>query len=325
MTKRVLITGGAGYIGSQLVGVLLPKNYEVVVFDNLMFGGESLLGYWHHPKFRFAKGDITDADRVEEVIREGFDAIVHLAAIVGDPACAKQPEAAKKTNYEASVNLLNLAVKYGVERFVFASTCSNYGKMADSNGYVEESSPLRPVSLYAELKVSVENHILSMSRSESFFPTCLRFATVYGLSPRMRFDLTVNEFSKELALDRELKVFGEQFWRPYCHVRDVARAIEIVLSSDTDKIAYNVFNVGDTNENYKKSMIIDEIKKLLPKAKITYVHKTRSQGLSSVVREDNESVGFRITKNVPDGISEIVDILKTGVIADFDAKKYVNA
>jgi len=117
-------------------------------------------------------------------------------------------------------------------------------------------------------------------------PVCLRFATVYGVSPRMRFDLTVNEFTKELALGRELKVFGEQFWRPYCHVRDFARAIELTLASEPDLVAFNVFNVGDTTENYQKLMIVEEILRLIPDAKVSYVKKIEDRGLPRIIQED---------------------------------------
>ncbi|MDP3245019.1 MAG: NAD-dependent epimerase/dehydratase family protein, partial [bacterium] len=269
MTKKiVLVTGGAGYIGSQLVGLLLNSNYYVIVVDSLIFGGESLLNFWHHPDFVFIKEDITQTEQLNKIFVDyPIEVVIHLAAIVGDPACAKQPELAKKTNYEASVNLLELSQKHKIGRFVFASTCSNYGKMQDFNSYVDEESPLAPVSLYAELKVKFEQELLARKKSDELFcSTILRFATVYGASPRMRFDLTVNEFTKELTLGRPLEVFGEQFWRPYCHVYDFARAILLVIESNQQKVAYNIFNVGDTQENYQKQMIIEEIKKVIPTA-----------------------------------------------------------
>jgi len=327
MVKTILVTGGAGYVGSPFVGLLLSNNYNVVVVDNLSFGGDSLLNIWHHPNFKFVKGNIASLDFIETVFKDNnIEAVVHLAAIVGDPACAKQPELTRKVNWEASINLLDLSVKNGVKRFIFASTCSNYGKMSNSNGYVKETSPLAPVSLYAKLKVKFEDVILNeMKKKDDFCPTSLRFSTVFGISPRMRFDLTVNEFTKELALGRELEVFGEQFWRPYCHVYDFARVMMLVLNSDREKVAYNVFNVGDTNENYQKQMIVDEIKMLIPKAKIKYVHKDEDPRDYRVSFEKiKNELGFTISRTVKDGIKEIKHIIENNILRFPDDPKYSN-
>lgn len=325
--QTVLVTGGAGYIGSLLVSHLLDTGYRVIVFDKLCFGGESLVHVWGRENFAFVRGDISSRDSIWSVFdRHPIDHLVHLAAIVGDPACARQPELARKVNYEASIMLLDMAISRRVKRFIFASTCSNYGKMSDSDGYVDESSPLAPVSLYAELKVQVEKAILNgLFRNSEFCPVCLRFATVYGISPRMRFDLTVNEFTRELSLGRELHVFGAQFWRPYCHVRDFSRAIRLALTSDADKVAFNVFNVGDTEENYRKSMIIEEIMKFIPEAKVKYIEKDEDPRDYRVSFEKIASgLGFRISKRVPDGIREIKQLIDDGVLTDPDEPRYRN-
>ena len=325
--KNVLVTGGAGYVGSTLVGFLLGKGYKVFVVDNLSWSGESLLGVLHNPDFLFHKGDITSHEVIEELFsNHNIDAVVHLAGIVGDPAGAKQPELTKKVNFDASLNLLECSKKYGVKRFVYASTCSNYGKMIDPNGYVNESSPLEPVSLYAELKVKFEKVILSeIDKNDYFSPTSLRFATIHGVSPRMRFDLTVNEFTKELVLGRELEVYGEQFWRPYCHVYDIARAVELVLSSDEKKVAYNVFNVGASNQNYQKLMLIEEIKKFIPDANVKYVRKEEDPRDYRVSFEKiKRELGFNITRTVPEGIAEIIRVIREGFISNPDYGKYKN-
>ena len=214
--KNILVTGGAGYVGSGLLRELLLKGYNVTCIDNLLFGGESLLDIWHNKNFTFYKCDINDSQKLDEVfLKNDFDAVIHLAAIVGDPACKLNSNLAIKTNYESSKNLLERSINAKVSKFLFASTCSNYGKMDDPEAYVDENSKLAPVSLYAELKVKFEKYMLSeMKKLDEFSPTILRFSTVYGLSPRMRFDLTVNEFTKDLALGKELMVFGEHFWRP---------------------------------------------------------------------------------------------------------------
>lgn len=323
----ILVTGGAGYVGSILIRRLLENGYRVVCLDILKFGGESLLDVWGHSNFHFIKCDVTNYNQVDQIIESNsLSAIVHLAAIVGDPACKMEPQLAKKVNWEASAHLLEKAAESGISRFVFASTCSNYGKMNDHSGFVDENSMLAPVSLYAELKVKVENLILNeMEKRGSFCPTSLRFATVYGISPRMRFDLTVNEFTKELAKGRELKVFGEQFWRPYCHVNDFSRAILTVLASPPEKVAYNVFNVGDTDENYTKKMIIDELLRQVPEARVKYIRKDEDPRDYRVnFSKIRNELGFQISKRVPDGIREIIEMIRTGIIQDTEDQRYYN-
>ena len=325
--KNVLVTGGAGYVGSGLLRELLFKGYNVTCIDNLLFGGESLLDIWHNKNFTFYKCDINDSQKLDEVfLKNDFDAVIHLAAIVGDPACKLNSNLAIKTNYESSKNLLERSINAKVSKFLFASTCSNYGKMDDPEAYVDENSKLAPVSLYAELKVKFEKYMLSeMKKLDEFSPTILRFSTVYGLSPRMRFDLTVNEFTKDLALGKELMVFGEQFWRPYCHVKDFSNAFLTVLKSPTKKVAYNVFNVGDTKENYTKQMLIDEIKKILPDSKIKYVKKDDDPrdyrvNCDKIKRE----LGFKISMTVPEGIKEVNRLIQEKIIQDPENQKYYN-
>ena len=323
----ILVTGGAGYVGSILLKRLLDLGYHVTCIDNLEVGGESLLSIWHHHNFKFYKCDINNLYNLIPVMKkEKYFALVHLAAIVGDPACQKNPELAILTNWTSSKNLLELSQEVGVERFIFASTCSNYGKMAFTEGYVDENSPLAPVSLYAELKVRFEQLLLDKSRqSAEFCPTSLRFATVYGISPRMRFDLTVNEFTKELCLGNELIVYGEHFWRPYCHVTDFSNAIISVLQADKDKVAYNVFNVGDTKENYTKRMLLDELLKHFPDAKIKRIEaKEDPRDYRVSFEKIKNQLGFQISVAVPQGIEEIKKVLQWGVIKNPDEQRYYN-
>jgi nucleoside-diphosphate-sugar epimerase len=324
--EHVLVTGGAGYVGSGLLRELLSHNYAVTCVDNLMFGGESMLDIWHHQNFSFVKCDINDRRVFSRILENGFDAVIHLAAIVGDPACKMQPELAHKTNWESTKWLLDKCQEIGIAKFVFASTCSNYGKMDNPESYVDEDSVLAPVSLYAELKVKFEKYMLNdIDKKSNFSPTSLRFSTVYGLSPRMRFDLTVNEFTKDLALGRELVIFGEKFWRPYCHVKDFSNAFITVLQSSKEKVAYNVFNVGDTSENYTKQMLVEEIQKVLPKANIKYVDKNEDPRDYRVNSDKiKKELGFEITMTVPDGIEEVRRMIQEGVIQDPDDQKYYN-
>lgn len=322
--KKILVTGVAGYIGSVLVRQLLEKGYLVRGMDILNFGGESLLGIYNHPNFEFIKGDIRKFEDIKKASKD-IHGVVHLAAIVGDPACSKQPKLAEETNWIATKLLYDYCNNSTeIEIFIFASTCSNYGKM-EGDAYLNEDSPLKPVSLYAELKVKFEQYLLSSNTRKNFYPTALRFATVYGISPRMRFDLTVNEFIKEVALNKELVIFGEQFWRPYCHVEDLARACIAVLEADPKIIDHNVYNVGDTEENYQKKMIADEVLKIVPSAKIQYVHKEEDPRdyrveFSKITKE----LGYHITKKVPDGLKEIYEIITNRLIIDTESSKYKN-
>lgn len=325
--EHVLVTGGAGYVGSGLLRELLSEDYYVTCVDKLMFGGESLLDIWHNKNFTFIKCDVNDWDSFNKILSDNnFDAVIHLAAIVGDPACKMYSDLANKTNWDSSKWLIDKCKEIGISKFLFASTCSNYGKMDDPESYVDEDSKLAPVSLYAELKVKFEQYMLNeMTKSDDFVPTSLRFSTVYGLSPRMRFDLTVNEFTKDLALDRELVIFGEQFWRPYCHVKDFSNAFITVLKSPTEKVAYNVFNVGDTQENYTKQMLIDEIKKVLPESKIKYVEKNEDPRDYRVNSDKiKRELGFEITMRVSDGIKEVKRMVQEGVVQDPEDQKYYN-
>ena len=320
---KILITGGAGYIGSTLVPLLLSAGHEVRVLDCLAFGGETLLGSWCVPGFEFIHGDIQDSSTVRAAL-QGRDAVVHLAAVVGDPACSRQPDLARATNLDASLALVEESNRAGVKRFVFASTCSNYGKMKDSNQFVDENSELSPVSLYAETKVAIEK-LLLQAGNNGWCATPLRFATVYGVSPRMRFDLTVNEFTMELLIHKNLKVFGEQFWRPYIHVRDVARAVQLVLNSPESVVGGRVFNVGATDQNYQKQQLVELIRPYAPDAVVEYVHRAEDPRdyRVSFSRVTNE-LGFRTTRTVHDGIEEVARLVRENVIRNFEEAKYRN-
>ena len=309
----------------MLVRQLLQNQKNVVVLDNLMYGGEPLLDFFNYPNFTFIHGDIRNPLDVEKAL-EGVTHVAHLAAIVGDPACAKNPDLSKSTNIDGAKLLYETACRKGVSRFVFASTCSNYGKMKDPSRFIDENSELAPLSLYSETKVEFEKFLMSKNNQETkTIPTILRFATVYGLSLRPRFDLTVNEFTKELALGRELVIFGEQFWRPYCHVEDLARSVLAVFNAPDNKVAFNVFNVGDTEENYQKIMLVDEIKKMIPDAKVKYVQKNEDPRDYRVnFSKIQEQLGFKITKKVPDGISQILQVVKFGLIRNPDHEQYRN-
>lgn len=319
--QRVLVTGGAGYIGSLLTPLLLQQGYAVRVLDNARWGAESLLGVYYHPAFEFLHADLRDEAAVRAAVAN-VDAIVHLAAIVGDPACSKEPALATQINYEAAANLYRRAAEAGVQRFLFASTCSNYGKMSDPQAVCTEVSELRPVSLYAELKVKFEHYLLG--RSDVPCATALRFSTAYGLSPRMRFDLTVNEFVRDAALSKEIVIYGEQFWRPYCHTLDLSRACMHMLSADPALINRQAFNVGDSGENYQKKMLIEAIAEQIPTVQYRTVQKTEDPRDYRVGFAKIQELGFRIQQRVPDGIREIARVVKDKLILEPYSTRHAN-
>lgn len=311
-------------MGSMVVPMLLEAGYQVRVLDSLLHGGQSLMAIWSHPEFHFVRGDLCDKKTVEEAL-DGIDVVVHLAAIVGDLACSKHPDVARRVNRDASLQLLELSQKAEISRFVFASTCSNYGRMADLSLHIDETGCLRPLSLYAETKVAVERAILEVPCGHEFCPTVLRFATLYGVSSRMRFDLTVNEFTMELLVNRRLDVYGKQFWRPYVHVRDASRAILLVLESEDDKIRGEVFNVGATDQNYQKEQLVRMICSLAPDAKIEYVHKEEDPRDYRVsFKKIGEILGFKNTRTVQDGIREVADLIHSQIISDFGDNRFRN-
>jgi nucleoside-diphosphate-sugar epimerase len=323
VSDTTLVTGGSGYIGAMLVRELREAGREVRVLDSLLHGQEDIAAEQEHAGVQVIRADIRDGEARARALA-GADAVVHLAAIVGDPACALDPQVSDDVNVQATRALVADANAAGVGRLVFASTCSNYGRMTDPTVPITEEGELSPVSLYAEQKVGMEQLILANAGAAAGAtqPTCLRFATVYGVGRRMRFDLTVNEFTRELWADRELEVFGEQFWRPYIHVRDAARAVLTVLQAPAEKVAGKVFNAGRSGENYRKLDLVREIGKQVDRGHVSYVHREEDPRDYKVSFDKiRAELGFETLMTVPDGIGEILRALDAEQFGDpFDGR-----
>jgi len=315
---KVLITGGAGYIGSVVGDFFLRNGYDVKVVDLLWFKKDVPALYQSNPRYEFIKGDICNTDFIESLLKD-IDFVIHAAAVVGDPASKKFPDLTYKINYEASVKLIDRARNSNMKGFIFLSTCSNYGI---SEGLANEKSPLKPLSLYAQTKVDVEQYLMDRVRDLDWI--ICRLSTVYGVSPRMRFDLTVNDFTLDAFTNKYLDIFLPYTYRPYIHVSDVGRSIlEIIRKFDRTK--RNIFNIGFVGENYQKIEIAKAISKFIPEIKISVTEKgLDSRDYQVDFSKLQKYVGTKNSFRVEDGIKEVLDLLNSGKIADPKESIYYN-
>jgi nucleoside-diphosphate-sugar epimerase len=310
--KHVLVIGGAGYIGSVLTRRLLQRGYRVRVLDALLYDNEfalrELIG---QPGYSFVRGDFCQEPDLCAAL-DGVTDVVLLAALVGDPVCRKYPDLARHINETSTLELIDRLNGSRIDRFVFMSTCSNYGLRADDTE-ATESSPLNPQSLYAETKVRIEQRLLASPGEFGFAVTVLRSATAYGLSPRMRFDLTINEFTRELALGRELEVYDADTWRPYCHVDDIADAVALVLDAEIVRVHGEVFNVGESLENYTKRMIVDRLCKIIPQAVIRFREgRVDPRNYRVSFKKINSHLSFHAQRSVEGFLLELVAAISSG-------------
>jgi nucleoside-diphosphate-sugar epimerase len=294
---RILITGGAGYIGTKLTSLLIKNNYDVTIFDNLIFGGDFLLQFVSKKNFHFIKGDIRKIEDIKNANISEFDVIIHLASIVGYPACRANPVLAKETNINGTKNILKLKNKK--QLLIFASTGSNYGKKKE---IVNENSKLDPLSLYAESKVINENMI---KKKENFI--IYRFATAFGSSPRMRLDLLVNDFLFKALTEGYLVVYEKKHQRSFIHVDDIARSILFAIKN-SKKMKNEIFNVGDESMNFSKEEICEKIKNKIKKLYIHYaeVDKDVDQRNYIVSYEKIKKIGFKTKVSIDEGLNELL-------------------
>ena len=319
---RILVTGGAGYIGSTLVGLLLRQNRAVRVVDCLLHPQPSLLAYWTAPGFDFLHGDLLDP-AIRTAALRGVDAVVHLAALVGEPACNRDPARTMAVNLEMTTRLVEEAGRHGARRFVFASTCSNYG-ITGADEICTELTPTRAATPYAISKVRAEDAVLCGASSD-LVSTVLRFATIFGVSPRMRFDLIVNDFTKAAWRERRIEVYDGHLWRPQVHVADAARAIAAVLGADDAVVGGQIFNAGSDAMNYRKVDICQAIEARISGTKLVEVASGPDKRSYRVSFEKiRKTLGFDTTRDVDMGVTEIAALLGSGVIADPDAAVFHN-
>jgi len=291
---KVLITGGAGYIGTTLTTMLLKRGDSVRCYDRLMYGAAPVLQFFCNPRYELMQGDIRDSEKLNHSLRD-VDAIIHLAAIVGYPACKRDPELAQQVNV-LGTRTLNLA-RSPNQLMVFASTGSNYGAV---QGVCTEETALNPLTVYGRTKTEAEKMLLDTGNVVAY-----RFATTFGLSPRLRLDLLVNDYCYQAVQNRSLIVYEAHFQRTFIHVHDIARAFVNALDN-YDTMRDQVYNCGDNRMNASKL----EIAKLIQQQTSFYLHlagigKDEDQRNYKVCYDKIQATGYRTTVTLEAGISEM--------------------
>ena len=319
--KKILVTGGAGYIGSVLVKHLLDRGYYVRAFDILFFGEYPIRAFLKNPKFELVRGDMRNLQDFPNLL-DGVYAVIHLASLSNDPSCDVDPQDTVDINYTASVKLAELCKKNKVKRFLFSSSCSVYGASEDM--VLDEQSEKAPVSLYAKSKIDFENKLLEMM-DKDFSPIILRNGTVFGLSPRMRFDLVVNIMTKYAVTENKIFIVGGGLnWRPIVHVDDVATAFILALGAPLEKVKGEIFNVGLNELNFQIKDIASKVKKIIPPTKIEYAPSDKDARSYRVSFNKIENIlGFKAKKSVEDGVKEIAKAIRDGTLGDLDNTKYI--
>lgn len=321
--KVVLVTGGAGYIGSILVEQLLEQGYKVKVLDRFLFGRDSLSFCFDTPEVEFIYSDLQNEREIDRYLSD-VDAVVHLAGLVGDPSCAVDQEFTRQSNILTTRNLYRAVLKAEIPRFVFASSCSVYGF---SEAIAYEDGPTNPVSIYAETKLESEHDILS-ALSDRCCATILRFATVFGHSYRPRFDLVGNRFVAQAIDTGKISVHGGSQFRPFVHTRDIVRAIVKVLEAPTDKVHGQIFNVGDQNVTFSIQGLAEVVQSVLSnKYPIQLnIESGITDPRSYVVCFDKikNVLGFSASVSLEQGVTEIAQNFEWGTYLPYTHASYSN-
>jgi nucleoside-diphosphate-sugar epimerase len=318
-SKTVLVVGGAGYIGSLLVRRLLERGDTVRVLDGLVYGDGPLQGVLQHPNLELIVGDCRN---IRDVVAsmEGVGAVVNLAAIVGDPACEQDRRTALEINYAATRMMIEIAKGRDARRFVFASSCSVYGA---TDIEVDERSETAPISVYARTKIDSETALLQ-STTETFSPVILRFATVFGLSPRPRFDLVVNLLTAKAWRDGVITIYNGQQWRPFIHVSDTVEALLRALDAPAGLVAGEIFNVGDSRLNYTLSDVAEKILAAFPQTQIERVENSDRRNYRVSFDKVRNRLNFKAKYTLEDGIQELKKAFEEGVVTDYKDIHYHN-
>jgi nucleoside-diphosphate-sugar epimerase len=317
--NRVLVVGGAGYLGSMLIPRLLERGYNVRVLDSFMYGSASLDNITHHRAFEAIKGDIREIQAVVDAMKD-CDAVIDLAAIVGDPACEENRQLAVEVNRAATRMLIDIAKGYGIRRFLFASSCSVYGA---SEFLMDESSQVSPISTYAQTKVDSENLLIAAADS-TFHPTVLRFGTLFGLSPRPRLDLVINLLTAQAAITGKITIFNGTQWRPFLHVDDAGRAFIECLEANPDVVSGGIFNVGDYELNHQLREISAKVAQVVPHVETVHLENADKRNYRVSFDKIHSRLGFRCEKTVDDGILEIYQWIKATNLTDISAVQFNN-
>ena len=313
MTRRsIILIGGEGYIGTVVRNFFLKKKFKVNSIDNMIYK-QSLKIDKSNKNFKFIKYDFANKKIFNFLDKLDHENLIVLGSIVGDPITKKYPNITKKINLEATERLLKYALKKGFRKIIFVSTCSNYG-IFDKNSLAKENSRLNPKSLYAKTKVKIEKKLLKIVKKGNSEITILRFATAFGLSDRMRFDLTINQFVREIYLNKKIEVYDPYTWRPYCHVKDFANIIfQIVSKENVKRGKCEIFNAGSSKNNFNKMMLINKIKKYIKNFKIVLQNDSADQRDYKVNFSKIKKVyGFKKITSIDEGIKEILKELKKG-------------
>ena len=320
--KKVLVIGAGGYVGSVVCRELLQEGYEVRGLDRFLFGDESLQEIIHHEHFELVRGDIRNLDVLVDATF-GVDAVINLAAIVGDPACDLDVNHTIMINYFSAKAAADAARHYKVDRYLFASTAAVYGASSGKDR-LTETAAVAPVSLYAESKLHSEKGILSLA-TDDFSPCIFRLGTVFGLSPRMRFDLVVNLFAMQAYFNKKITVFGGTQYRPYVHVRDIARALIAALKAEKSKIHGQIFNLGANKMNLRLVDLADQVAAAMPGTQVIRQEQASDQRDYNVSFDKiRERLGFESDWDIPAAIREIREAFERGEFKDFQDKKYSN-